>query len=119
MITLSYGVAVLVLANPQLNEKQHVNIKLTTKHTMNGSIHTYIYTPASDKFELPFSGIAYSKVLEVKAFLEYSSGQVVQYMDMNGNYFNVKLIGDVDFEVIGYNYNSQDVYQFTLMLEVV
>lgn len=119
MITLAYGTAVLVLANPQLNEKQNVDIKLTVKHTMNGSIHTYKYTPASDTFELPFSGIAYSKVLEIIAFLEYSSGQVIVYTDMFMSSHNVKLKGDVEFTVSGHNYNGQDTYDFTLILEVV
>jgi hypothetical protein len=120
MIALAYGVAVLVLANPQLDDKQLVGIKLTSKHTMNGAIHTFKYTEPSDQFSLTFRGIAYSKMLEVMAFLEYSSGQVIVYTDSKGINYNVKLKEDeIDFQVIDYNYNGQDVYEFTLLIEVV
>lgn len=120
MNLFAYGSSVLILPNPQFGESKTVNVKTSFDHAMDGSIYSFRYTPASDKFNLPFKGVMLGKKNEVVTFLKASAGQIINYTDQSDVSFNVRIISDsVIFTYSGKGYNDTEMYDFNLTLEKV
>ena len=116
MIILQYQNNSIVLVNPTQNEEKIVGVKTTFTHAMNGDIHSTKYTPPVDSFSLPFEEIAQSKVDELIDFIILSSGEVIQYIDPEGETWDVVIITEPQ-EIL--ETNIYGIYSFTLELESV
>ena len=82
---------------------------------MTGALHSNRYTPAADKFSLPFESITHSKKLEAEAFFVLSRGAIIRYIDENSNVYFGKIITN---EIMFINTNQRAGEQFTYNFEV-
>ena len=121
MVTFSYtGGGSIELPNPKIGEDWTVGVKTTFGHTMDGTIHSFRYTPASDKFRLNFSNINTLLLDEFITFLEGLLDETLTYIDSYGDEWTVKLLTkNVTFTNEGRAGFKQYRYGFELELEVI
>jgi len=119
MVTFSYTGASIELPNPQIGEEWTVGVKTTFGHTMDGTIHSFRYTPASDKFKLAFSNINTLLLDELITFIEGIEDEVITYVDVYGDSWTVRLLTlNPTFTNQGRAGFKQYRYSFELELEV-
>ena len=97
-----------------------VNVKTRFEHDMTGALHSNRYTPAADKFSLPFEEITHSKKLEAEAFFVLSRGAIIRYIAENGTIYFGKIITDeVSFVNTNHRAGEQFTYNFEILFEVI
>ncbi len=109
MITFSQGALSVTLRNPAKDDRDILNTRVRKIRTMDGSLRTYINTPASRTFDLSFEGILTADVTLLKSFILSTQGEEITYTDYFGTEYNGYILTDpLDFKSSGYNCDSFD-----------
>ena len=81
MVTFAYSGTQLVLPNPQLGNREAINLRGKYNRMMDGGIYGYKLGIPITSFDLDFANVNRPKVLETINFLRASAGQIVTFTD--------------------------------------
>lgn len=84
----------ITLRNPQLGDSVGLNVKTKFNMAMDGTVYSYLNTPASRKFVLHFTEIITATMLSVMSFFRGAAGQKLVYTDYDGANHNVIVLAD-------------------------
>lgn len=81
MITFSGGGSSLILPNPQLNDREAIDLRFVYRRMMSGRIRSYKLGPPITVLEIEFANLNRPKVAEVIQFLNATAGKELTYKD--------------------------------------
>ena len=130
MITLTTKspcpIVTVTLPNPVLGDNDQVNIKTKFKTAMDGTVYSYLNTPAITKFLLTFTNVSTALVTQLKEVID--NGAITgslgsyTYVDYDGVSHTVQIVNnplEITSEGRAPCNNWNEVHSFTLELEKI